>query len=50
MILELEAVLNRVRALSLDDLPRFLGDLETIRALAWSRLTATTPATYRPSG
>jgi hypothetical protein len=40
MIAELEAVLARARALAADDLPRFLGELETIRAVAWSRLTA----------
>jgi hypothetical protein len=45
MTAELEAVLNRARALAADDIPRFLGELETIRAIAWSRLTATAPAT-----
>ncbi len=40
MTSELEAVLNRARALAADELPRFLGELETIRAVAWSRLTA----------
>jgi len=45
MTAELEAVLNRARALAAEDIPRFLGELETIRAIAWSRLTATAPAT-----
>jgi predicted DNA-binding transcriptional regulator AlpA len=40
MIAELEAVLNRARTLAADELPRFLGELETIRAVAWSRLMA----------
>jgi excisionase family DNA binding protein len=44
MIPELEAVLGRARALGSDELPRFLGELETIRAVAWSRLTAAAPA------
>jgi hypothetical protein len=44
MTSELEAVLARARALAADEIPRFLGDLETIRAVAWSRLTAA-PAT-----
>jgi predicted DNA-binding transcriptional regulator AlpA len=40
MITELETVLDRVRGLPTDELPRFLGDLETVRAVAWSRLTS----------
>jgi predicted DNA-binding transcriptional regulator AlpA len=40
MIAELEAVLNRALTLAADELPRFLGELETIRATAWSRLMA----------
>jgi predicted DNA-binding transcriptional regulator AlpA len=47
MIPELEAVLSRARALAADELPRFLGELETIRAVAWSRLTAAAPATQQ---
>jgi hypothetical protein len=47
MIPELEAVLSRARALAADELPRFLGELETIRAVAWSRLTATAPVTQQ---
>jgi predicted DNA-binding transcriptional regulator AlpA len=30
----------------IEDLPRFLGELESIRAVAWSRLT--TPSTVSP--
>jgi predicted DNA-binding transcriptional regulator AlpA len=44
---ELEALLNAARALAQDDLPRFLGDLETVRAVAWSRLTATAPVSQK---
>jgi len=44
MTAELEAVLNRARALAAEDIPRFLGELETIRAIAWSRLTSTAPS------
>src|ERR1700693_1672335 len=37
---ELPAVLNVARSLAPDELPRLLGELETVRAVAWSRLTA----------
>ena len=36
---EIQAVLNVARNLAPDELPRLLGDLETVRAVAWSRLT-----------
>jgi predicted DNA-binding transcriptional regulator AlpA len=36
---ELQAVLNVARSLAPEELPRFLGELETVRAVAWSRLT-----------
>jgi len=36
---EVQAVLDVVRNLAPDDLPRLLGELETVRAVAWSRLT-----------
>lgn len=49
MIAELEIVLTRARALAADDLPNFLGDLETIRAVAWSRLTAAATTTQQMS-
>ena len=45
---ELEAVLNRARALAADEIPRFLGELETIRAIAWARLTTSAPVTAQP--
>jgi predicted DNA-binding transcriptional regulator AlpA len=41
---ELQAVLNVARNLKPDDLPLLLGELETVRAVAWSRLTAPAPA------
>jgi predicted DNA-binding transcriptional regulator AlpA len=47
VIAELEIVLTRARALASDELPRFLGDLETIRAVAWSRLTAAATTTQQ---
>ena len=47
MIAELEVVLTRARALAADDLPDFLGALETIRAVAWSRLTAAATTTQQ---
>ena len=40
---DLDAVLNVARSLPADELPRFLGELETVRAVAWSRLTAPAP-------
>src|ERR1700728_767175 len=36
---EIQAVLNVARNLAPDESPRLLGDLETVRAVAWSRLT-----------
>jgi predicted DNA-binding transcriptional regulator AlpA len=47
VIAELEIVLARARALAAHDLPYFLGDLETIRAVAWSRLTAAATTTQQ---
>ena len=47
MIPELEAALRSARALASDELPRFLGELETVRAIAWSRLTTSAPATQQ---
>jgi predicted DNA-binding transcriptional regulator AlpA len=47
MIPELEAALKSARALASDELPRFLGELETVRAVAWSRLTTSAPATQQ---
>jgi predicted DNA-binding transcriptional regulator AlpA len=40
MIPELDAVLQLARQLHAEQLPEFVGELETIRATAWSRLTA----------
>jgi len=37
---ELQAVLEVARSLAPEELPRLLGELETVRAVAWSRLTA----------
>jgi predicted DNA-binding transcriptional regulator AlpA len=48
MTMDVEALLSLVRSLAPDELPRFLGDLEMVRAIAWSRLSTpenTTPAT-----
>lgn len=45
------ALLSRARELPLEYLPRFLGELEAARAIAWSRLTASpavTPAPQQP--
>jgi predicted DNA-binding transcriptional regulator AlpA len=36
---ELQAVLNVARNLTPEELPRLLGEIETVRAVAWSRLT-----------
>jgi predicted DNA-binding transcriptional regulator AlpA len=47
MLHELEAVMSAARTLQPDELPRLLGDLETVRAVAWSRLTAPAPATQQ---
>jgi predicted DNA-binding transcriptional regulator AlpA len=44
---ELEAALKIARALASDELPEFLGELETVRAVAWSRLTAPATATQQ---
>src|SRR5215831_19462952 len=40
---ELEAVLRVARSASAEDLPRFLGDLETVRAVAWQRMSVSAP-------
>ena len=45
---ELQAVLETARSLPADALPQFLGELETVRAVAWSRLTS--PAPPVPNG
>lgn len=37
---ELQAALDIARSLPADELPRFLGELETVRAVAWSRLSS----------
>jgi hypothetical protein len=42
---ELQAVLARARTLAAEEIPRFLGELETIRATVWLQLTATAPVT-----
>jgi predicted DNA-binding transcriptional regulator AlpA len=39
MIPEFEVLLRLARLLHQDDVPEFLGELERIRAIAWSRLT-----------
>ena|SRR5215469_2783281 len=44
---QLQAILDRVKQLPADSLPRFLGDLEEIRITAQMRLT--TPAAQAPS-
>lgn len=44
MTRELDAVMTAARTLAPDELPRLLGELETVRAVAWSRLTVPTPA------
>lgn len=41
---ELQAVLNVARSLAPEELPRLLGELETVRAVAWSRLAPPAPA------
>ena len=40
MRVELENAMIAARNLAPDELPRLLGELETVRAVAWSRLTA----------
>jgi predicted DNA-binding transcriptional regulator AlpA len=40
MRVELENAMMAARNLAPDELPRLLGELETVRAVAWSRLTA----------
>jgi excisionase family DNA binding protein len=42
---ELDAVLRAARSVSTDVLPRFLGDLEAVRAVAWQRLLASSAPT-----
>lgn len=39
MILELETVLTVARSEAREELPQLLDELETVRAVAWSRLT-----------
>jgi predicted DNA-binding transcriptional regulator AlpA len=43
MIPELEAIMRAARNVSPDELPRLLGDLEVVRAVAWSRLQSPVP-------
>jgi excisionase family DNA binding protein len=42
---ELDAVLRAARSVSTDDLPRFLGELESVKAVAWQRLFASSAPT-----
>jgi hypothetical protein len=49
MTADLENMLARARTVAAEDLPRFLGELEMIRAIAWSRLTATAPVSKSSS-
>lgn len=44
---ELQAVLNVAQNLRPDELPHLLGELETVRAVAWSRLTVPAPASQQ---
>jgi predicted DNA-binding transcriptional regulator AlpA len=44
---ELQAVLNVALSLAADEVPPFLGQLENIRAVAWSRLTPPAPASQQ---
>ena len=44
-MVELQAVLDAARSLAPEELPRLLGDLETVRAIAWSRLSMPAPPT-----
>jgi excisionase family DNA binding protein len=46
---ELEALLGAARSVSAADLPRFLGDLEAVRAVAWQRLSASSAPTREES-
>jgi hypothetical protein len=46
MTADFEAMLARAKSLAPDQLPEFLGEVERIRAIAWSRLT--TPSTVTP--
>ena len=39
----LQLVLNSVRDLPAEELPGLIGELEVVKATAWSRLTAPTP-------
>jgi hypothetical protein len=45
---ELAAVLKVARSASTDELPRFLGDLEIVRAVAWQRLATPTEKVQQP--
>jgi predicted DNA-binding transcriptional regulator AlpA len=49
MIPELQAALNIAQNLKPDELPQLLGELETVRAVAWSRLTLPAPALNQQS-
>jgi len=46
---ELDALLGVARSISPEDLPRFLGDLESVRAVAWQRLSASAPKREQPT-
>jgi predicted DNA-binding transcriptional regulator AlpA len=41
---ELENAMTAARSVPAEELPRLLGELETVRAVAWSRLTLPAPA------
>jgi predicted DNA-binding transcriptional regulator AlpA len=47
---ELQALLKVAQNLTSDELPRLLGDLETVRAIAWSRLTLPKPVNREARG
>jgi predicted DNA-binding transcriptional regulator AlpA len=44
---ELKAVLNAVRDVPAEELPAFIGQLESIKAAAWMRLSSPAPAMQR---
>lgn len=44
---ELENAMIAARSLPPDELPQLLGELETVRAIAWSRLAPPGPANQR---
>ncbi len=41
---ELQAVLDSVRKMTAEELPELIGQLESVKAAAWARLTAPTTA------